>query len=203
MKKKMSILAALVLAVVVTTYSVSGTYAKYTSTFNGTTSTARVAQWAISVGDLDQSSEATETFTFDLFESVDDENVKKGADGENIIAPGTEGSFKIDLKNDSEVNAEYTVDYTVNNAGVPLEFSIDNGATWTTGLTDVATPVAINMNGAEDSITIQWRWAFTGDASENYKTGDDAQTDETDTTLGIAGSATPSVSAKIVVNQVD
>ncbi len=197
MKKKMTILAALVLAVVVTGYSVSGTYAKYTSTFNGKTSTARVAKWAVSASDLNQSSGASETFTFDLFESVNDSNVKTGTN-ENIIAPGTTGSFDLVVKNDSEVNAEYTVDYTVDNAGVPLEFSID-GTNWKTGVDDVATAVALGQ-GATATIKIQWRWAFTGDASSQYTA---TQTDETDTTLGIAGSATPTVSAKVTVSQVD
>lgn len=195
MKKKMSILAALVLAVIVTGYSVSGTYAKYTSTFNGTTSAARVAKWAVSVGDKNQSTASNE-FTFNLFESVSDANVKTGTD-ENIIAPGTTGSVAIALANTSEVNAEYTVEYTVDKAGVPLEFSID-GTNWTDGLTNVPA-TALNM-GANPTINIQWRWAFTGAASANYT---DSQDDSSDTALGIAGSATPTVKAKIVVTQVD
>ena len=55
------------------------------------------------------------------------------------------------------------------------------------------------MNG-NDTITIKWRWAFTGADSSNYKT---AQTDANDTTLGIAGTAAPTVKAKVVVTQVD
>lgn len=199
MKKKMSILAALVLAVIVTGYSVSGTYAKYTTTFNGTTSAARVASWDIDVSDLNSKTiTASDTFEFNLFESVSDAHVKTGT-GENIIAPGTTGSFAIQLANNSEVTAEYTVEYTVDNKNVPLEFSIDNGTTWTTGLANVADAVTMNMGGT-DTITIQWRWAFTGGASANYTTSQD---DITDTALGIAGSATPTVKAKIVVNQVD
>lgn len=199
MKKKMSILAALVLAVIVTGYSVSGTYAKYTTTFNGTTSAARVASWDIDVSDLNSKTiTASDTFEFNLFESVNDSNVKKGT-GENIIAPGTTGSFAIQLANNSEVTAEYTVEYTVDNKNVPIEYSID-GTNWTTGLANVTSPVTMNMGGT-DTITIQWRWAFTGDASENYTASQD---DSTDTALGIATTAaTPTVSAKIVVNQVD
>ena len=36
MRKRLSILAVLLLAVAISAYSVGGTYAKYTSTFNGT-----------------------------------------------------------------------------------------------------------------------------------------------------------------------
>ena len=53
---------------------------------------------------------------------------------------------------------------------------------------------------ADDSITVQWRWAFTGDASANYTT---SQTDSTDTALGVLGTDTISVQATIVATQVD
>lgn len=194
MKKRLSILAVLVLAITVTAYSVSGTYAKYTSDFTGATSTARVAKWAFEINDTAVST----TFDFDLFESVNDSNVKTGTN-ENIIAPGTTGSFAIKLANKSEVNANYTVDYTVTNtANIPVEFSID-GTNWTTSLADVTTPVAINMN-ADTTITVQWRWAFTGDASANYTA---SQTDTTDTDLGVDGTDTISVQATITATQVD
>ena len=194
MKKRLSILAVLVLAITVTAYSVSGTYAKYTSDFTGATSTARVAKWAFEINDTAVST----TFDFDLFESVNDSNVKTGTN-ENIIAPGTTGSFAIKLANKSEVNANYTVDYTVTNtANIPVEFSID-GTNWTTSLADVTTPVAINKGGTAP-ITIYWRWAFTGDASANYTA---TQNDGTDTTLGLAGSAVITVNAAVTVTQVD
>ena len=62
---KMTIVAVLVALVAVTTYSVSGTYAKYTDTFEGSTDTARVAKWAI---ELEQNGTSAEkTFDFDLF----------------------------------------------------------------------------------------------------------------------------------------
>lgn len=198
MKKKMSILAALVLAVVVTGYSVSGTYAKYTSTFTGSTASARVAKWAFEMKDTDGNYvDADNSFTFDLFKTIKDSN---GTDAETdvdtgLIAPGTSGEFDMYLKNASEVNAKYTVEYTVDKAGVPLEFSIDNGSTWTDVPSDVTTPVSIGMNGAEDHIKIQWRWA--------YEQADVTTGDTTDTALGAAGTARPKVTAKIVVTQVD
>lgn len=196
MKKKMSILAALVLAVVVTGYSVSGTYAKYTSTFTGSTASARVAKWAFEMKDTDGNYVDTDnSFTFDLFKTIKDSNGTAETDVyTGLIAPGTSGEFDMYLKNASEVNAEYTVEYTVNKAGVPLEFSID-GTTWTDDLSDVTTPVSIGMNGAEDHIKIQWRWS--------YEQADVTTGDTTDTALGAAGTATPEVTAKIVVTQVE
>ena len=145
---------------------VSNTYAKYTSTFAGS-DTAIVAKWDVSAGDA--------STTIDLFNSskiydtngvtdytqggTDDADVKNGtADG--IIAPGTWGSFSYTVSNNSDVNATYTVDYTVTAANVPLEWSVD-GTTWSTNLSNVST-TALNM-GTTENVTVYWRWAFNGD----------------------------------------
>lgn len=207
MKKKMSLLVALVFAVVLTGYSVSGTYAKYTSQSVGT-DTARVAKWAFTIGDSTSSTD--KDFTFDLFKTVgdtnaptaDDTDVKNGTN-ENIIAPGTEGQFEIELANNSEVNAKYSVVYTVTNANnIPVEFTID-GTNWTKDLATLnVTDKAINMDGGEDSIIVRWRWTFVGASSANFNDG--SQTDETDTALGEAATApTIEVKATITANQVD
>ena len=65
--KKMSIFALLLAAVVATSYSVSGTYAKYTTTFQSNTDSARVAQWAFKV---EEGTVETKTFEFDLFNTI-------------------------------------------------------------------------------------------------------------------------------------
>lgn len=202
---KMTIVAVLVALVAVTTYSVSGTYAKYTDTFTGTSDTARVAKWAFELTNKeDSATKLDKTFTFDLFKAL------KEADGssaetdvtstDTVIAPGTGGKVELDLFNDSEVNAQYKVEYTVTNAGgIPVEFF--DGENWVTALPSNADAkfVAIN-SGATETVTIQWRWAFEGTDSENYK---DSQTDDTDTDLGTAHSATIKVEAKVIVEQVD
>ena len=56
------------------------------------------------------------------------------------------------------------------------------------------------MNGGEDEITIQWRWAFEGTGSVNYAT---SQSDITDTNLGIDGTATITVTAKVTATQIN
>lgn len=173
---------------------VSNTYAKYTSTFAGS-DTAIVAKWDVSAGDA--------STTIDLFNSskiydtngvtdytqggTDDADVKNGtADG--IIAPGTWGSFSYTVSNNSDVNATYTVDYTVTAANVPLEWSVD-GTTWSTNLSNVST-TALNM-GATENVTVYWRWAFNGD-------------DTADTTLGTATTlARPEVTITTTFTQVD
>lgn len=173
---------------------VSNTYAKYTSTFAGS-DTAIVAKWDVSAGDA--------STTIDLFNSskiydtngvtdytqggTDDTDVTNGtADG--IIAPGTWGSFSYSVSNNSDVNATYTVDYTVTAANVPLEWSVD-GSTWSTNLSNVST-TALNM-GATANVTVYWRWAFNGD-------------DSADTALGTATTlARPEVTITTTFTQVD
>lgn len=204
--KKMSIIALLLIAVVVTGSSVSGTYAKYTSTFEGTTDSAKVAKWAFSINDTDVTTASNE-FTFDLFNTVNDEttgendlNVKDDADVA-IIAPGTKGEFGINLVNKSEVNAKYSVVYeVVNTANIPVEFSVDGGNTWTTSLANVAaTDIVMNANESEDEIVIQWRWTYD---SED-RTAVTNTNDEYDTELGENGEYKISVKADITVTQAD
>ena len=194
MKKNvmMRVASALLVAVLMTTCAISGTFAKYTSTQTDS-DTARVAKWDIKLN----GKSITEAFDFDLFKTIID--TKDGAaegdmapiDG-TVIAPGTKGSFDIVLKNDSEVTAEYVIDYTVTNANnIPVVFSLD-GSTWKSDINelDVKTPVGIAIGATAPTITVYWMWAFEGDNAA-------------DTTLGLAGTATITVEAKVTVTQVD
>ncbi len=201
---KMTIVAVLVALVAVTTYSVGGTYAKYTDTFEGTSDTARVAKWAFELTNKeDSTTKLGKTFTFDLFQALkeaDGTTAETDVKTAGLVAPGTGGKVELDLFNDSEVNAQYKVEYTVTNAGgIPVEFLVNGN--WVTALpnnTDAAF-VAIN-SGATETVTIQWRWAFEGKDSENYTA---TQTDDSDTLLGTAGTDTIKVEAKVIVEQVD
>lgn len=191
--KLMRLASVLLVAVLLTTSVISGTFAKYVSTSNGSDS-ARVAKWDIKLEDA----AIANTFTFDLFNTV------KDSDGTNpegdiatndgtIIAPGTSGSFEINLKNDSEVNAKYAIAYTVTNANnIPVEYKIGTG-TWTSDLTTLnATDVDINM-GDSAAVTVEWRWAYFVDNAK----------DDADTALGLDGTATITVTADVTVTQVD
>lgn len=193
--KKLSMFALLLAAVLVTSYSVSGTYAKYTSTFTNT-DTARVAKWAFSFKGNDQTVQA---FTFDLFNTVNDtDSTQTETDILNnngsIIAPGTEGSFKIGLKNDSEVNAKYAIDFSMTEtADIPVEFSLD-GQTWESDINELdITDKNINMNAAEATHTVYWRWVYEVNEAGNT----------TDTNLGLKGTDTIKVTATITATQID
>lgn len=194
------LVAALVVVMMFTMCFVGGTFAKYISSATGTDS-ARVAKWSILVGDTDIAT--TDTFTFDLFKTILDSDGTSAetdiapADG-TIIAPGTSGSFAIEIKNESEVTAQYAIAYTVTNtANIPVEFSVDGGTTWTDSLTDVAasdaTKLAVGASAA--TVTVQWRWRF--------EDADVAAGDAIDTPLGIAGSAVLEVKAEVTATQVD
>ena len=197
-KKRSSMMVRLVAALAVTMMFtmcfVGGTFAKYTSSATGTDS-ATVAKWDIKVGGTNIAT--NNTFTFNLFETIkdsngiDDESDMSPVDG-SIIAPGTRGSFDIVIKNDSQVNATYAIDYTVTNTNnIPVKFSVD-GTNWFDDINylDVRS-VAINM-GATATVTVQWMWEF-----------ERIDGDTQDTTLGSAASATLIVSAAVSAIQVD
>ena len=199
-KKRSSMMVRLVAALAVTMMFtmclVGGTFAKYTSSATGNDN-ANVAKWDIKVGGTNIAT--NDTFTFDLFKTIKDSNGTAEetdmslVDG-TIIAPGTRGSFEIVIKNDSQVNATYAIDYTVTNTNtnnIPVKFSVD-GTNWFDDINylDVRS-VAINM-GATATVTVQWMWEF-----------ERIDGDTQDTTLGSAASATLTVSAAVSAIQVD
>ena len=199
--KMMRIASVLLVAVLLSTSVISGTFAKYTSTATGTDS-AKVAKWDFKVNG---STVNSNTFTFDLFKTINDtdgsaETDINPSDG-TIIAPGTQGSFEITLKNDSEVTAQYTIDYTVtNDNNIPVKFSLD-GSTWKDSIDalDVTTPVKVAIGATATPVTVYWMWAFETGADDVEKATNNA----TDTALGLNGTATIEVTAKVTVEQVD
>ena len=197
-KKRSSMMVRLVAALAVTMMFtmcfVGGTFAKYTSSATGTDN-ANVAKWDIKVNNNNITT--SDTFNFNLFNTVNDtkdgnpETDMRPNDG-TIIAPGTRGYFDIVIKNDSQVNATYAIDYTVNTRSIPVKFSV-NGTDWFDDINylDVR-GVAINM-GATATVTVQWMWEF-----------ERIDGDTQDTTLGSAASAaTLTVAAKVTATQVD
>ena len=167
---------------------VSGTWAKYTSTVSGEDS-ARVAKWAWNYKGANL---VSDTVAFDLFATINDTGNSADetdvADG--LIAPGTSGSFTFSFENESEVTADYTVDYTVTNVNnIPVKFSVD-GTTWTDDLADITGRLAINDPAKE--VTIQWKWDFERTDGDAY-----------DTNLGVYGAAEIKVRAEITFVQVD
>lgn len=210
MKKNrmMRLASVLLVCVLLTTSVISGTFAKYVTEYTAE-DTARVALFKVTAFGTTADA-TTETVTVDIFDKskvydtinadytsgVEDTDILDGTDIA-IIAPGSWGIFSFVVKNESEVDVTYDIDYTVNEAGVPLEWSL-NGSTWSDDLTDV-TGEELAMLTGQATVNIYWRWAYTVTTDDSAMKTRDAS----DTTLGFAGTATPSVKIEVTITQVD
>ena len=197
-KQKAGIMALAVLAAV-GSYFIAGTYAKYTSTISGSDS-ADVAKWSWTINNTNINSAETTTYTFDLFNTIKDSD---GTSAESDvtsgkIAPGTSGSFDINITNNSEVNATYAIAFTATNGNnVPIEYSTD-GTNWSSSVADLNVAATNIAKGASSATkTVHWRWAFTG--AEGV--------DAADTALGFSANSSPApsvqVTAAVTVTQVE
>lgn len=205
-KQKAGIMALAAL-VAVGSYFIAGTYAKYTSEIAGS-STATVAKWKWTIGEsvIDSAEDATNGYTFNLFNTIKDSDLTSAETdvAAGKIAPGTSGSFDIDITNNSEVNATYAIAFTETNASnVPIEYSSD-GTTWVSSVGSLnVTATNIAMNASATTKKVYWRWAYTDAQSTNYTS---SQTDVTDTALGFnanTSAATVQVTATVTVTQAD
>lgn len=209
--KSFGFTALIALLTIVSLLLVAGTYAKYTSTASGSDS-ATVAKWSIKVNDTDIASTTPQTVEFDIFSTIkdtkDQTDYTSGSDdtdvrnetkdsSKTIIAPGTYGDFQFSIKNESDVTAEYKVDYDiVNGENIPLEFTTtpSDDDSWKPSIDsiDEGEFTKLDMDGAETQTTkVYWRWKFNGD-------------DNKDTSLGTKTELpTVTVTAKVDVQQVD
>ena len=191
--KMMRLASCLLVAILLTTSVISGTFAKYTTTA-GSQDSARVATWGFKDASIDITG---------LFKDAYDGTVQGKAD---VIAPGTANSatfkFNYDASNGSttpEVDYTFTVDTTgstiaddiKNNANIT--WSLDNGAygDWDTLMADIAKlsgdasgtmtykagTAPTGFTTADETHTISWKWAF--EDAKNTTTQD-----ATDTAMG-------------------
>ena len=208
MTKNRSIkIAVLVLALaLITSCFVGTTFAKYVSQGSAAGSLT-VAKWAVSFAGEDITPADEGEIQINLFDTILDTNEEDGDEettGEKdvksgLIAPGTTGEFDLEVTNDSEVSAAYSVSFTVTGAAVPLEFSVDGGSSWDTAIA-TQTGTILYTESADDNdatINVKWRWAFE---QTNVAAGDLA-----DTTLGAYDGEAPkvTVTANVTVTQVD
>ena len=218
--KMMRIASALLVATLLTTSVISGTFAKYTTKSTGTDS-ARVAKWGF---------QDTSSITLsDLFKNAYDSTVKSTTD---VIAPGTEGEakFKFDYTEPSatpEVAYTFVVDTTgskcdqsiQNNENIQWKLDDGQWGTWSQMITaiealdgdkvedtDAGTPanyyapntLPTAFNGSNEH-TVAWRWVFDKDAADS-KVDRDAQ----DTEMGNAATlANVELHINITATQVD
>ncbi len=203
MKKKLIVLAVLLAAVLVTGYSVAGTYAKYTSTFTGTSDTAKIAKWKFTVDETEGTVEEA-SFDFEIFKNAQNEkNNSLISDTDNdseIIAPGSKGWAVISLKNESDVKANISLALKATGTAstVPLKYTLiledsgtktpptesfegktigGSGHTYTLAEeAKISEDTLLQNFGAEEKkLFIVWEWPY-----------EDGQDGKTDTALGIA-----------------
>lgn len=173
-KGSKSLLLVLMLGIVVLTSAVGGTYAKYTEKFEKS-ATARVAKWAFVNDNTTQS-----LYKFEVPETYDATTLVNGK-----IAPGTKGTFEIQLVN---TNTETAVEFEIlfaNMANKPTNFHLYRTTDDVTKGTEVKLDGTGKVTGklaAKDSTGVTakfiWEWAF--------ETADTAVNDPLDTADGIA-----------------
>ena len=126
--KMMRLASALLVAVLLTTCAISGTFAKYVTTESGS-DTARVAKWGVSI------TATGETFA----ESYGDTVVSSETDV-NVVAPGTSGSLAaITLAGSPEVAVVVNYDATLTLDG------------WAVPGDDFYCPIVIDVYGTKIS----------------------------------------------------
>lgn len=209
--KSLTKLTALVLLLtMIALVIISGTFAKYTSQFDGV-GTAIVANWDVTVEDLEGNaySESTKINLFDAtkvydlkgitgtdvtaLNVTDDEDVYNGTD-KAIVAPGTWGKvgFVVKVGPTTDVTVKYSVDITKLDTTLPLQFST-NGKDWVT-VDDIKTELGKEAKvfslgtgtvqprtaDSTNTVTLYWKWDFEVGADANSI----ADNDKIDTGLG-------------------
>ena len=235
MKKNimMRVASTLLIAVLLTTCAIAGTFAKYVTSKSGT-DTARVAEFGVRItaygqmfNDTYQGIEAGWTSQ----DTVDGE-------GENVVAPGTSGNMvKMTLTGTPEVAVRVTYEATAFDLDnwtlydgtteyCPIVFTIDT-KTYGTDVTDAtnkyatvaeletAIKTAIAGYSKEyapntaltgvgaDALAISWAWDFDVDDAKDTILGDKAAGIAQDGSAMTATPATISITVKTTVTQID
>ncbi len=230
MKKNvmMRVASALLVAVLLSTCAISGTFAKYVTADEGSDS-ARVAKWGVTVAaesfgmfETDYAKDdTTATFTGDYSVS--------SSDGDNLLAPGTSGSFaSIAITGEPEVAVDVSIVAEVAVSGKWIADGVFYcPVVVTVGGEDIsgldydsadafAAAIKAEIDGksaqyapGEDlgaiynntNLDLAWAWAFE-DATGSKQN----QSDEKDTELGgyaVAEDLTIAIGVEITVTQID
>ena len=152
-KKKKLLVIALLLLFGVTAGYVASTYAKYASTFEGS-GTITVAKWAF------EDDNTPMTIDIDLDTTYDADTLIDGK-----IAPGTSGSFVIELSNaNTEVGVDYSISLSNTNAPSNIVFTSGGSAIGNNPITGTLTP-----GEATRQITVDWEWPYYTSAADDVE----------------------------------
>lgn len=196
--KMMRIASVLLVAVLMSTCAISGTFAKYVTEAEGTDS-ARVAKWGVTI------TANGETFAEKYDDAADAAGTKvvSSVTGEDVLAPGTNGSLAaMTLAGTPEVavNVKYEATLVLSNWTLadgseycPIVFTV-NGATYGTNDTDATNKSAtvadlitavqtaignyskdypanqdLSVEGTVATPDVSWAWAFYTDDAHDEK----------------------------------
>lgn len=213
--KMMRVASALLVAVLLTTCAISGTFAKYISSEDAG-DTARVAYWGVQV-----SATGDDAFATNYKDETGDNGLKVSS-SEKVVAPGTKGELgKITIDGTPEVVVDVDVNATLKLEGwevdgalyCPIVFDVGGekfaiGATYPT-ITKLTDAIIAKFNAMDrndvavgtslaDSITISWAWDFDDNGA--------GTNDDKDTALGmLTGADAPTIefTCEVTVEQVD
>lgn len=205
--KMMRAASALMVATLLTTSVISGTFAKYTTEAKGG-DYARVATWGFT--------EATTIELGDLFKnaygSTTNPTVKSSGNSGDLIAPGTTGSDTFSFTYAGRENAPevaYTFEVSTDNSNCAddiknnpnILWKLDNGewGTWDQLITAIEAldgniaengsqpanyyapgtlPAAFNQKATNEH-TVEWKWIFDENASNKQETTQNKDTEDT------------------------
>lgn len=231
MKKNtmMRLASFLLVAVLISTSAISGTYAKYV-TEGSASDTARVAKFGVEVlgtSEIFSDSYKDKATDYTVNEKGAAITVQADTEGTNVVAPGTNGALvEFELTGTPEVDVKVTYESTVDLAGwnldgkvyyCPLTITVEDTSIYGLDYTseadfETAIKKAIDAHTKEydtntnlanvddkDALSVSWAWAYEG--------ADGEQTDEYDTMLGDQAAdgkaATISIAVTCTVTQVD
>ena len=206
--KMMRAASGLLVATLLTTCVISGTFAKYTTTTSGSDN-ARVAYWG-----FNQDADTTIALFADTYTNVDSEN------GDKVIAPGTDGTstfkFVYDENNKAkkpEVAYTFKVDAAI--TGDHSKLDADKSFKWTlqkkgdTSATEYQTADALvaaikalsgdpsgtktynpgelptAFTAADEEYTVGWKWDFEGQDVKDTELGNEADLENVDLSISI------------------
>ena len=211
--KMMRAASGLLVAVLLSTCAISGTFAKYTTSVSSSDK-ARVAKWGfnestINLTDLFSNAYVDETATY----GATGNKVNAATERADLIAPGTTGSAKFSFvyggdgaANAPEVAYKFTVDTNGSKcdpdiqSNTNIKWQLDNGTwgTWTDLIANIK-KLSGDVSGEKEykpqelptdfgttnpNHTITWKWIF--DENANNTETDTVNKDATDTSMGNA-----------------
>lgn len=188
--KSLKTVAICLLIVVIAAILLVSTYARYSTKTTGTDS-ARVAHWKVN----------TTNVVEDLF-AASYTNVKAGADGAAVIAPGTSGSYKFTIDGDVETAYAITISTTgskdeINTeAYAPIVYTLDGVAC--TNFADLCSKIEalsgrfaqgagpLESTSTKSEHTIGWSWALDGNNANDTALGKAVSTGDKTVSLTVA-----------------